>query len=181
MTEQKQLYDKSSWPDGPWKDEPDRVFWIDKKTGYPCIALRQGIGGHFCGYVAVGENHFLYEKSYWNEDLFGDGTSLCDIVDVHGGLTYSNPCTEKEKDRVCHDSPDKAWWFGFDCMHVGDVRPTDSHLYDIKNDLKYYCGNNLNYPDVYRDLNFVKSECTKLASFLKKIGDEYGTKTMDNR
>lgn len=24
--------DKSSWADAPWKNEPDRLFWIDSET-----------------------------------------------------------------------------------------------------------------------------------------------------
>ena len=38
--------------EGPWRDEPDKLSWIDKATGMPCIILRARLGT-LSGYVAV--------------------------------------------------------------------------------------------------------------------------------
>ena len=32
--------DKTDWPDGPWKLEPDKMLWIDEDTGYECLIKR---------------------------------------------------------------------------------------------------------------------------------------------
>lgn len=43
------LIDKSSWPPGPWHDEPD---WASFRAhGLECEVVRHYRGGHLCGYV----------------------------------------------------------------------------------------------------------------------------------
>jgi hypothetical protein len=114
--------DKSSWPDGPWKTEPDRVSWVDPETGYPCLIRRAGANlghlcgaganlGYLCGYVAVEKGHPFYEQAYSDNDYEVD-TSL----EVHGGITFANPCDGDTITGICHltKDEDKAWWFGFD-------------------------------------------------------------------
>ena len=51
--------DKSTWPAGPWNEEPDEVFWIDEETGYGCLALRRQVTG-WCGYVGIPRDHKLF-------------------------------------------------------------------------------------------------------------------------
>jgi hypothetical protein len=46
--------DKSTWGDGPWMTEPDRVEW--RHAGLPCLALRNQMGV-WCGYAAVPPGH----------------------------------------------------------------------------------------------------------------------------
>lgn len=60
---------------------------------------------------------------------------------AHGGLTFS-------------DSDGTEWWFGFDCGHVtsGDLLPRWSDDQDIAPLMR-----------TYRDIEFVRSECTHLA------------------
>lgn len=109
--------DKSDWGDGPWQDEPDKIQWIDKKTGLPCLIVRNH-NGAWCGYVGVSEGHPYFGKDYDSVD-----------VDVHGGLTYADHCMEgePEEESVCHipepGEPDHVWWFGFDCHHFMDYGP----------------------------------------------------------
>jgi hypothetical protein len=72
--------DKSTWPKGPWQDEPDKKQWRDAATGLPCLIVRGPVGA-LCGYVGVTADHPLHGKSYEDVD-----------VEVHGGLTYAEPC-----------------------------------------------------------------------------------------
>lgn len=55
--------DKSTWADGPWKNEHDKVQYTDPVTGMPCLIVR-GPSGALCGYVGVNEGHPCYEKGY---------------------------------------------------------------------------------------------------------------------
>lgn len=62
-------------------------------------------------------------------------------IEVHWGVNYSD-----------HMEGESGWWVGFDCAHLGDLSP-----HEIVND---------DYglrEGVYRDLRFVRSECTRLA------------------
>lgn len=77
--EYRNVVDKSSWPRGPWDDEPDKKQWRDPASGLPCLIVR-GPSGSLCGYVAVGPDHPAYGKGYDDVD-----------VTVHGGLTFAAP------------------------------------------------------------------------------------------
>lgn len=105
------LVDKSAWPAGPWRKEPDRVSF--EHAGLPCLLRRQMSSGHWCGYVAVPPGHPLHGKPYDDAD-----------ARVHGGLTYSDECMGDPETGICHvpkpGEPDNVWWFGFDCAHYGD-------------------------------------------------------------
>lgn len=136
---------------GPWHDEPDKVQWVDKATGYAALAVRNHFGA-WCGYVGIPEGHPLYGRDY--DDV--------DNVDVHGGLTYAAPCQEEavEGHGICHipepGHPDNVWWLGFDCGHAFDYQPRwpvldMPHLHD---------------GEVYRDLAYVQEECERLAAQL---------------
>ena len=46
---------------GPWSNEPDKLSWIDPKTGKDCILLRQ-YGGHWAGFVAVGIGRLIEKR-----------------------------------------------------------------------------------------------------------------------
>ncbi len=48
---------KSTWGDGPWQNEPDKVQWTDQDTRLPCLAVRNGRIGNWCGYVGVSNDH----------------------------------------------------------------------------------------------------------------------------
>jgi len=111
--------DRSRWPDGPWRDEPDRVDWVDPVTGYPCFVKRGPLGA-WCGYVGVPPGHRFHGADF--DDV---------LVDVHGALSYGAPCEPDDErshvERICHvpqpGEPDDVFWFGFDCSHYHDVIP----------------------------------------------------------
>ncbi len=144
--------DKSNWSQGPWKDEPDKVQWEDKKTGLPCLAVRNPQLGHWCGYVGVAEGHKYFGVDY---------EEVC--VDVHGSPTFSEFCQPEESEEVgiCHlpgeNEPDRVWWIGFDCNHVSDYAPADKWG-------ALLCQGSHNY----KTLDYVKQQCENLALQLKQ-------------
>lgn len=153
--------DRERWGDGPWINEPDKVQWVDSDAGYACLAVRAYRGGendivglgHWCGYVGVPEGHPAFQK----EDV---------AVSVHGGLTFSDFCQEDHERGVCHvpevGMPDKVWWLGFDCAHLGDLSPglvrtlKEVHI-------------NVAIGDTYRTLDYIQQECHQLATQLKAM------------
>lgn len=56
--------DKSSWDQGEWLNESDKVTWIDPETGYQCIILRSYVTGSLNGYVGIPIYHPAYGISY---------------------------------------------------------------------------------------------------------------------
>ena len=65
--------DKSTWGEGPWQTEPDRIDFTH--AGFSCLMNREALCGHWCGYVAVPNGHPAYHKPYDDVD-----------VDFHGGF-----------------------------------------------------------------------------------------------
>ena len=151
QTKEYRTRDKSDWPDGVWKNEPDKIQWKDGKTGLPCLIVR-GPSGALCGYVGVDESHPLHGKEY---DVLLD-------VDVHGGLTYSAACSPggDEAEDICHlpdpGEPDHVWWFGFDCAHAGDFCPQHGDYMRLGN-------------QTYRDVSYVKHDVRSLAETLESL------------
>lgn len=138
-------------PPGPWQDEPDKLVWIDADTDLDCMIVR-GRAGALCGYVGVPPEHPSHGNNYWHDE---GGPS----VDVHGGLTYADLCS----DIVCHvpehGRPGDVWWFGFDCAHAYDFIPALTK-YRLPTELP---------DDVYKDIAYVKAEVTSLAKQLAAI------------
>lgn len=133
----------AAWGEGPWIDEPDRLEF--KAHGLPCMLIRNGRMGNWCGYAAVLPGHPLHGSNYDVADLDG--------IQVHGGLTYSDPEPGE---------PDDVWWFGFDCAHGDDVTPG----------LLRRCGEHFRLPDSeYCDVEYVKRETEELARQLAEVAE----------
>jgi hypothetical protein len=154
--------DKSDWPRGPWDDEPDKAQWIDD-TGLDCLIVRQRGGGYLCGYVGVPPEHPWHGVDY-DGCLEGCGERWCSHgpdskVDVHGSLTFAAACRESDDPSrgICHipepGRPDDVWWFGFDCAHAFDLEPA----------------RDISFDSMYRDFDYVKSECERLAEQLAEV------------
>lgn len=145
--EEKSFIDKSSWGDGPWQTEPDRIVWKDQATGLPCLLRRQENHGAWCGYVGVDETHPLYKVDH--DDAHG--------LRAHGGVNFSSMCQEDAENGVCHvpdpGEPEHVWWFGFDCSHGFDYSPA----YECRFPLE------LRTEWTYRDLRYAKDQCVNLA------------------
>jgi hypothetical protein len=131
--------DRSGWPRGEWDAEPDRIEW--RHHGVPCLMVRARLG-MWCGYAAVEPGHRWYQLDY---DSVG--------ADVHGGLTYADFC-QADGGPICHvaqpGEPERVWWLGFDCAHVGDVVPS-------------MLRHGRDWADSYRDEAYVRLEVEKLA------------------
>jgi hypothetical protein len=165
---------KASWGDGPWNHEPDEVRWWH--LGLPCAVLRTDMG-NFNGYVGVPPRHPWWERTYQNLE---DSEA---VVDVHGGLTFSGRPFEEpipplggaeSEDALVDMSLGRLvgwWWFGFDCAHAFDLQPGMVAMLRER-----YAGRGDDQADavayaygrdgVYRDVNYVRAECEKLAARL---------------
>lgn len=175
MNEQTWIYDERPWPDGPWMSEPDKVQWTDPMTGLPCLAVRHPDNGHWCGYVGVNPGHPLHGHKY---------TEIDDVIDVHGGLTYSDECEPSEEPGrgVCHvpgpGEPDHVWWFGFDCMHYNDVSPGfEQRMKDVNERMREMIDSDFipltTHPSFrawYKPLEYVQVNCVGLARQLAELG-----------
>lgn len=150
--------DRSAWGQGEWQEEPDKAQWTDPATGLPCLAVRHPHGGHWCGYVGVPPTHPLHGKDY-NEVYV-----LAPDVRPHGGLTFSDKCSGEELG-VCHivgpGEEENVWWLGFDCAHLGDLRPGDKAYERLFPRSPY--------DRSYRALSYVKQECAEMAATLAKV------------
>jgi len=154
--------DKSTWPDGPWKTEPDKIQWVDELSQLDCLMVRNHMGS-WCGYVGVDSAHPYYKRGY---DDAGH-------LDCHGGLNYAAPCSESEYDYagICHipypGRPHDIWWFGFDCAHFMDRMPRHESM---MRELGYPPRRMREHEERYRDRAYVEKECRRLAAQLAAIG-----------
>jgi hypothetical protein len=72
-------------------------------------------------------------------------------LDVHGGVTWSDWRLPWEAE--CGD----RWWLGFDTAHAGDAVPGLSSI-------------GIETTGIFRDVDYVRDECIKLASQLAEKG-----------
>ena len=144
-------YNKTEWPEGKWKHEPDVIEWEDEETGYPCLIVRHPRIGHLCGYVAVPKKHPCFGLD--------DSDKRLHEIAVHGGVTFTG-------ERIKYSPIKNVWWIGFDCAHLDDACPTTDD-FDMKTGL---------FKDgTYKDMNYVTKECGDLAKQLNKIVRRLGS------
>ena len=162
--------DKSTWGEGSWRSEPDKIQW-ESRVGIPCLALR-GPPGSWCGYVGLVPGQPLYGIGYSACVLrpvpCEDAGFYCShtpgsFLNVHGGLTFSGAC-QKRVHGICHvpapQELDTLWWFGFDCAHLGDFSPGMAAI------RRTVCGAHAAQRarwEAYCTLAFVQAECEQLA------------------
>lgn len=183
----REVIPKSKWGVGPWQDEPDRLEWIDERTGLPCCIIRNmHVTGSLCGYVGVPANHALFGWCYsdsvnlkedylenvkmgkdigWIEgfcyaisgEMENKTIPLGMILHVHGGITWSGSLPDESETR--------HHWFGFDCSHCEDLSPlANAVIFSLM-------GPREKRGEVYRTIEYVKVECTNLAFQLKQLED----------
>ena len=138
-----------------------RRFIIEKDfivNGYRCVIIGNNLG-HRCGYIEIPEDHSLYGKHY---------SEIDDIVDVHGGWTYS--------DYTRGDYPAKAnfesWWRGFDTAHVGDAQDIGLIKSFGNNEMTRFCieiAELFSKFGVVRTTEYVKNELIEATKQLKKL------------
>lgn len=156
-TKEWKFIDKSKWKRGAWDSEPDKMQWEDEETRLPCL-IRRGPMGAWCGYVALPRSHPFYKKQFEHCDN--------EPINVHGGLTFSNVCSDDKEHGICHDvdgKEEKVWWLGFDCGHLGDLHPK---MGSIPSNVNIFASG------TYRDISYAKAETTTLARQLKQVETE---------
>jgi hypothetical protein len=144
MKDQEWTYEKpSTWGDGLWMTEPDKVQWTDQTSGLPCLAKRDMLMGYWCGYVGVDESHPFFKIPTQDLD---------DLLITHGDISYANTCSGN----ICHvveeGENDNVWWIGFDCFCGEDNNPLTIAIFP---DERFY--------GTYKSLEFVKAQCASLA------------------
>jgi hypothetical protein len=171
--------DKTNWADGPWKYEPDKLYWVDEYTGLDCLIRRSVKFGALFGYVGVPNSHPYFGKDYYGLN-----------VECHGGLTFSGLSDEDGDRGICRikeeeeekDGDEKIWWLGFDCIHGSDFYPSTPILGVEAVSLIYTlqaCGEEHRMPSKsgeYRTVKYVKNEVIKLPKQLNDIkenGDSF--------
>lgn len=143
--------DKKTWGDGPWQTEPDKLEF--NHNGYDCILIRNR-GGAWCGYTQIPKDH------PWFKDL----GILDERIDVHGGVTYQG-----------NRMDDDRYFVGFDCAHWLDLSPAyrallremevgkfGAHLKAIEDKYRERLPKIME-EDIYKDIEFAKNECIKMA------------------
>jgi hypothetical protein len=131
---------------GPWSLEPDEKTWVDRYTGYRCVAIRHTELGHWCGYVVV-----PWDRTRMVE-LPGEG------LRVHGGVTYE---ADRGPGEPVSNEPTHRW-FGFDCGHAWDLVPGMAEFRDEMGERLF------RHEETYRTLEFVENECRGLAAQIKE-------------
>ena len=163
FVEELHVVDKTTWAEGPWKDEPDKVVWVDEATGLDCMIVRHDEYGHFCGYVGVAEPHPAFGKDYDAID-----------VDVHGGLTFAAACAPeplRPTGGICHTAqpgrPEHVYWLGFDCGHFMDYQPGMRAILRALGVDDFHRGLDLGpFTPTYKPLGYVIDEVERLAKQL---------------
>lgn len=174
------LIDKSTWPVGPWNAEPDLSWWYDEGSKLPCAIFRSVVTGALFGAVGVPEGHAYHMRPipiditcHWGLQasgmtVFWDGTdSLSDMAEEMNNM---------------HKNFNNCWWFTFACNQVGDFCPAEAKFWqevDLEKIQKEYEGSTFihkafymrevhsKYIGNYKDINFVKAECQKIACQLE--------------
>lgn len=170
----------------PWDAEPNQLDF--EADGLPC-AMRRGWSGVWCGYVGIGQDHPWFGLSHNTlikptramlDNRTFDDTGVFDLfmasisgknpheeleiamaLRVHGGITYS-------ADHIVEpEVPAGFFWYGFDCGHAGDYMPAMARRFPGLMD-----------GAVYRDQQFVVSECQSLAAQLVKIKETFPWQTV---
>lgn len=136
-----------------WLSEPNRMEF--KHNGFHCL-LNRGPSGAWCGYVAIPKGH------PWHEMDYSDIHQMYEL-EVHGGLTYSEPC----QGEICHKTKtnDEVWWIGFDCAHAGDFCPG---THEALKKLGYNFHTSM---DTYKNKEYVIRETIKLCNQVVKYGE----------
>jgi hypothetical protein len=163
--------------DKSWETEPDSLDF--EAEGLRCAMLRNSFG-IWCGYVGIDKDHpwfglpyntlikptpDMLENRSFNDtgvmNLFvhmlsgrdpNQELEIGSALRVHGGITFSD------------FREDGLFYYGFDCGHAGDLMPGM---------LQYHAELPSHLRGVYRDQQYVVSECQQLATQLVRIAARF--------
>lgn len=199
--------------DRPWETEPNSLEFEAEGLPCVMLRNYHGVWCGYVGVgpahplFGLPGNHPLKLPPSWFEgrkfdqgvgpiDLFAHMLSGAKSMDdacpislafqVHGGVSYDG-------DHVPDHEPDGRWWFGFDCGHAGDYAPARAgdkskimnemiesmpeHVRATMRDIVF------RDDGVYRDQQYVVSECQSLATQLNAVVEviEKTTTSSDNQ
>jgi hypothetical protein len=186
------LYDKSKWPAGEWKNEPDYVAWREGLSGYQCAMLRHPEHSAWCAYVGVPAGHVLYGMDkdgrieMKREDVIlpgNGGTSMLEVMaeavednpdgtmpvslafTVHNHVTYAGPLdfiTTFIENEHFDD-----WFFGFAANGTHDKQLMQNwHIYETKG--VPILLEMIRDKGTYRTEQFMREQCISLAEQLRR-------------
>lgn len=181
------LITKTEWGAGPWLTEGDFASWVDEGSNLPCILYRGAQTGAWWGSVGIPDAASYYRKGR-GTFVFIDPNIRC-----HWGphLIGPSPCTDNENE----DDPrveaelntvlaqfEGYLWFTFSCDKLGDYCPgraeywsaleLDEDESDFRYSRYYMKTVHRNHPGNYKDMDFAKNECKKLARQLARVKEE---------
>jgi hypothetical protein len=135
-----------------WEIEPDELHFVDEKTGYKCVIWRHHELGNLNGYVIFPKDSKLY-KLYKdsNYNYFYDNPIFVNNIRVHG-LIFRGDCLPYLEGEFA---------LGFDCGYHSDIVPYIDYRRS-SSDLSNV---------TYKNIEYVKKECTKLASQLYELNN----------
>lgn len=141
--------DKSHFPEGKWKLEPDFCKWTS--FNLVCLVFRDMSLGIWKGWVGLPSNHLFFKKTV---DKILDYDQVLDLFfSVHGGISKAGYLPYKYSNHS-----DDLWWIGIETCHSEDFMP----LAELEN-------KNDSAKQVYKDFSFIRRETKKLAKFLSLI------------
>jgi hypothetical protein len=96
--------------------------------------------------------------------------ALDQLVEIHGGLTYSAFCAPEIG--ICHvpqpGESDNVWWLGFDCAHYMDLAPRLDAMYREAG-LALLNDTAVTLSTIYRNLDYVRQQCAGLAAQIHAV------------
>jgi hypothetical protein len=137
------------------------------------MIVRNPTLGCLCGYVGVYTDHPWHGYRYHGPCTADNpcGKEWCDHtpesqIEVHGGITFSGKRGRAES------FDENIWWFGFDCGHWRDLTPGMVSLMEKMKKETGIGGAYLAHAehDIYRDIQYVKTQVQSLAQQLRKVG-----------
>lgn len=185
------LITKTQWSAGPWFTEGDFASWRDEESNFPCVLYRGASSGAWWGSVGIPDAASHYHR----------GTLINDNVHCHWGPSATGPYPfvsdedgQDERDprilaelKAVISEYEGYLWFTFACTHVGDYCPGYVALWrdlDFEKAKKDYEGSYVPYkfyymkevhshhPGNYKDFEFAKAECKKLAMQLVRVKED---------
>ena len=135
-------YKKETWPEGPWKTEPDEAEFVH--NGVRCFLKRHDRFGTWNGYVEC------------PPDVDADE------LRVHGGITWD------QHSLPWHTKDGDVRYIGFDCIHAWDWSPVLDYSMRAEladnNLLKPKMPDELHH--IYRTYEYAKAQACRLAEQL---------------
>lgn len=156
--------------------------------GYDAVVVAVApIYPHYCGYVAISEDHPAYgkegytlldeDKSKYTEEYIKIMEQINELR-VHGGLTYAEEgMRQGENVKYPYPIPTeyKSYWFGFDAAHAGDTVDWELGKQLITTDDEKMAVKAIKptvtkiHGDVIRTLEYMVDECNSLSKQLGEI------------